>query len=172
MGLYATVSDMPGFNAAQKTKLKKAFTLNPKVVYRTTDATVNVSTTLANDDELFVNLEGGKRYLVEGVLHTTVDGTDGLKVAFATATDVTDGRIRYEYSIDNAADQTEVQTDFTSPAPTGLAAAYTMLRMSGHIWPSVDGRFTLQSALVADNNAVTKILKGSWIKFTELPPAA
>ena len=168
MGLYATVSNMPGFNAAQKTKLKKAFTLNPKVVYRTTDATVNVSTTLANDSELYFDVRANRKYIVEAHLFTTASGTDGIKVALATAVDATAARISWSYNVDNVANQLEAQTDLTSPAPTGVQAAITNIKANGSIHAAADGRITLQSALVTDNNAVTTIHGGSYLKVYEV----
>ena len=168
MGLYATVSNMPGFNAAQKTKLKKAFTLNPKVVYRTTDATVNVSTTLANDSELYFDVRANRKYIVEAHLFTTASGTDGIKVALATAVDATAARISWSYNVDNVANQLEAQTDLTSPAPAGVQAAITNIKANGSIHAAADGRITLQSALVTDNNAVTTIHGGSYLKVYEV----
>ena len=168
MGLYATVSNMPGFNAAQKTKLKKAFTLNPKVVYRTTDATVNPSMTLANDSELYFDVRANRKYIVEAHLFTTASGTDGIKVALATAVDATAARISWSYNVDNVANQLEAQTDLTSPAPTGVQAAITNIKANGSIHAAADGRITLQSALVTDNNAVTTIHGGSYLKVYEV----
>ena len=168
MGLYATVSNMPGFNAAQKTKLKKAFTLNPKVVYRTTDATVNVSTTLANDSELYFDVRANRKYIVEAHLFTTASGTDGIKVALATAVDATAARISWSYNVDNVANQLEAQEDLTSPAPAGVQAAITNIKANGSIHAAADGRITLQSALVTDNNAVTTIHGGSYLKVYEV----
>ena len=168
MGLYATVSNMPGFNAAQKTKLKKAFTLNPKIVYASTDHTVNPSMTLANDSELYFDVRANRKYIVEAHLFTTASGTDGIKVALATAVDAIGARISWSYNVDNVANQLEAQEDLTSPAPAGVLAAITNIKANGSIHAAADGRITLQSALVTDNNAVTTIHGGSYLKVYEV----
>lgn len=157
-----------GFNTTQKKLLKRIANENPKIVYASADHTVNPSDTLANDSELYFDVRANRKYIVEAFLFTSADGADGIKVAFATATDATAARITWSYNIDNVANQLEAQTDLTSPGPTGVAAAITNITGNGFIHAGADGRITLQSALVADNNAATTIYKGSYLKVYEV----
>jgi hypothetical protein len=154
----------------QKETLRTIAENNPKIVLSTSDLTVNTTTTLASHTALSFSVKAGRKYLFESVLFTTVDGTDGIKVAWASgsSTDPTAVRIFKEYIIDNAAVQTEVQTDVTSPTATGVAAAIQCIKSSGYIKAAVDTTITLQSALVADNNAATTIHAGSYIKVYEV----
>ena len=162
------INSAPTFNDRQKNTLRYIAERSPLIKYASSDHTVNTTTTLANDAELYFDVQKDKRYIVEVCLFTTADATDGIKVAFATATDATAARIYWRYLIDNAANQTETQTDLTSPSPTGVAAAITEIVANGYIQAAADGRITLQSALVADNDAATTILKGSYLKVYEV----
>lgn len=164
----AKIGSSPSFSNKQKDMLNYVAERSPLIKYASADHTVNPSVTLANDSELYFDVQKNKKYLVEVCLFTTVDGTDGIKVAFATAVDATAARIYWSYQIDNAANQTETQTDLTSPAPTGVAAAISLLLGNGFIHAADDGRITLQSALVVDNNAATTIHKGSYLKVYEI----
>lgn len=157
-----------GFNTTQKKLLKRIANENPKIVYASADHTVNPSDTLANDSELYFDVRANRKYIVEAHLFTTASGTDGIKVALATAVDATAARISWSYNVDNVANQLEAQTDLTSPAPAGVQAVITNIEANGFIHAAADGRITLQSALVTDNNAVTTIHKGSYLKVYEV----
>lgn len=154
----------------QKETLRQIAESNPHIVYTASDLTVNASTTLTSHTALSFTVKAGRKYLLESVLFTTADGLDGIKVAWASgsSTDPTVARIFKEYIIDNASVQTEVQTDVTSPTATGVAAAIQCIKSSGYIKASVDTVITLQSALNTDNNAVTTIHAGSYIKVYEV----
>lgn len=153
----------------QKDTLREIAESNPKIVYASSDHTVNVSTTLANDAELYFACKAGRKYAIEGFLKVTTDATDGIKVAFSTGTDVTSGFVMYEYGVNSQVTLlTETQTDFTSPAPTGIAASITQIRVNGFVKTAADGFFRLQSALKADNNAATTIHLGSYLKIYEV----
>lgn len=166
--INSKINSAPTFNDRQKSTLRYIAERSPLIKYASSDHTVNVSTTLANDAELYFDVQKDKKYIVEAHLFTTADGTDGIKVALATAVDATAARVYWKYLVDNVAAQTETQTDLTSPAPTGVAAAITKIEANGYIQAAADGRITLQSALVADNNAATTIHKGSYLKVYEV----
>ena len=157
-----------GFNTTQKKLLKRIASENPKLVLATADHTVNTTNTLANHESLYFDVKAGRKYVVEAHLFTTASGTDGIKVALATAVDATAARISWSYNVDNVANQLEAQEDLTSPAPTGVQAAITDIKANGAIYAAADGRITLQSALVTDNNAVTTIHGGSYMKVYEV----
>lgn len=166
--ITAKINATGGLTLGEKSLLKYMKSHMPYIAYASADHTVNTTTTLANDSELFFDVKVGRKYQVDGVLFTTTDATDGIKVALATAVDATAARLLWSYEVDNAANQTEAQTDLTSPSPTGVAASLTAIRLNGFIDAGADGRITLQSALVADNNAATTILKGSYLRVFEI----
>jgi hypothetical protein len=152
----------------QKETLRVIAESNPQIVYATADHTVNTTMTLANHSELKFSVKQNRRYVIETVLLTLANGTDGIKVAYNTATDVTEGRIRWTYGVTAAADTAEFQTDFTSPSPTGRNAAVTKITGDGYLVAGADGTITLQTALHTDNNATSTVYKGSYIKVYEV----
>lgn len=166
--IKSKINNTGSLTTGQKATLNYIAEHSPYFAYASSDHTVNTTTTLANDEELYFDVRAGRKYIVEAHLFTTADGTDGIKVALATAVDATAARLYWKYFVDNVATQTESQTDLTSPAPTGVAAAITKIETNGYIHAAADGRITLQSALVADNNAATTILKGSYLKVYEI----
>ena len=166
--LKSKINNTGSLTSGQKNLLNYIAEHSPYIAYASADHTVNPSITLANDSELYFDVRAGRKYIVEAHLFTTATGTDGIKVALATAVDATAARISWSYNADNVAFQLEAQTDLTSPAPAGVQAEITNIKANGFIHAADDGRITLQSALVTDNNAVTTIHKGSYLKVYEV----
>lgn len=156
------------FTANQKETLRQIHENTEQVKYLTANHTVNTTTSLANVSGMSFDVKSNRKYVVEVELLCLATANDGIKVALSTGTDVTAGRVRWSYQRTGTAEVAEFQTDFTSPAPTGINAAITAIRGFGYIQAAADGTFQLQSALHTDTNQATTIYAGSYIKIREV----
>jgi hypothetical protein len=164
--LKSAVNAVGGLSWNQKKLLNKIASENPKVYVLAADDSYN-STTPATASEFTFAIAKRRKYYVEGFIHCLADGTSGIAANLATTNDPSDARVHFAYSIDNAADQTEIQTDLTSPNPTGVAAAITAIKFSGHIWAGDnDDTCNVQFSTNTGTTAAA-VYKGSFVKVYE-----
>lgn len=164
--LKTAVNNTGSLTASQKKLFNKLASENPKVRVLAADDSYN-STTPATATEFSFPISKYRKYYVEGFIHCLGDGTSGIACNLATTNDPSAARVHFAYSIDNAADQTEIQTDLTSPNPTGVAAAITAIKFSGHIWAgSNDDTCHVQFSTNTGTTAAA-VYKGSFVKVYE-----
>lgn len=156
-----------GFHTAQKKLLNKIASSNPKVYYVTADA-APASTTPATISSLSFPINRNTKYLVEGHFPCLGDGTSGIAANLATTNDPTDARIVFSYQIDNAAAQLETQTDLTSPNPTGVAAAITLITFAGNVFAGVNDDTCHVQFSTFQTTTAAAVYKGGFIKVYEV----
>lgn len=156
-----------GFNTTQKKLLKRIANENPKIVYASADDSYN-SITFVTATEFSFPISKYRKYYVEGFIHCLADGTSGIVANLATTNDPSDARVHWAYSIDNVADQTEIQTDLTSHKPTGVAAAITAIKFSGHIWAGANDDTCHVQFSTNTGTTAAAVYKGSYLKIYEV----
>jgi len=165
--IKSKINSTGSLTSGQKNLLNEIATNNPKILYVDANA-APASTTPASISTLAFNIKRNTKYFVEGHFPCLGDGTSGIAANLATTSDPSDARIVFSYNIDNAANQTEVQTDLTSPNPTGVAAAITLVTFQGHIFAgSSDDICNVQFGTNTGTTAAA-VYKGGYIKVYEV----
>lgn len=165
--LKTAVNNTGSLTQSQKKLFNKLASENPKVRVLAADDSYN-STTPATATEFSFPISKYRKYYVEGFIHCLGDGTSGIACNLATTNDPSSARVHFAYSIDNAADQTEIQTDLTSPNPTGVAAAITAIKFSGHIWAGANDDTCHVQFSTNTGTTAAAVYKGSFVKVYEV----
>lgn len=165
--LKTAINNTGSLSDTQRKLLKRLASENPKVRVLAADDSYN-STTPATATEFSFPISKYRKYYVEGFIHCLADGTSGIACNLATTNDPSSARVHWAYSIDNAADQTEIQTDLTSPNPTGVAAAITAIKFSGHIWAGANDDTCHVQFSTNTGTTAAAVYKGSFVKVYEV----
>lgn len=154
----------------------------PITVVKTADETVTSSTTLQNDDHLFVSVDINATYTYRiFLLHTVAGSIIDIKFAFTypTSATLTGGFIGPELSIGAGATSGTAEfagwaEDATSPSPSishgssGAALQDTSIGMGILITGGTSGTLQLQWAQVTSSAAGQTLKKNSYIEVTRI----
>jgi hypothetical protein len=147
-----------------------SFTVNNVAPYvpilkarKTTNQSRVSTTTVQVDSELKLALEGGKTYIIDGVIFTSaVNGTPDIKINFGGA-GVTTATIGYT----NDGSQGVLANNGTSPV-IPLNATPEGIHIHGTVVTSANGDFQLKWAQNTSNANATSVLLGSYLRAEEI----
>jgi hypothetical protein len=135
----------------------------PTRVSKPADETVNSSTTLQNDDDLFFSVSANKEYAFQIFLYLDIDGVPDFKFDFTFPTGTT-------YLIGGHYDQNamSIHTEATSARYVNGGTDKWVFYTGTFVTAGTAGTVQLQWAQNSSNAADTTVKKGSWIQYEEL----
>ncbi len=132
-------------------------------VRKTANESVISSSTVQADDHLKLSLEGGKTYILDGIIFASaVNGTPDIKINFG-GSGVTTATIGYT----NEQSQGVLANNGTSPN-IQLTATPEGIHIKGTVVTNADGDFELKWAQNTSNANATSVLLGSYLRAEEI----
>lgn len=162
----------PGFDTKQKQILIKNARAEHGQVKVLADKTVNASTTLVTDTELTFNVQKGRTYHVQAKLLFSTGATPGLKLqltapACTTSATTFVGKAEAKQGTANVAGVTLDYSKLNASLYSS-AVAYSSVSVDA-IWvPEADDTLTIQFAQNTSDASDTSLLRGSYLKCTEV----
>lgn len=149
--------DMNLSNAATLVILKKRKSMDQS---KTTD------TSVADDSELSLSVVSGKEYIINGILFcTAASATPDINVSMSGPT----GEIVYSVGELIATTGDQIETDFTTNNNYALTSTSNFgIQFRGSFKATASGTFALQWAQKNSSADATTVLKGSFLKLTEI----
>ena len=138
----------------------------PATIRKSANESITSSTLLQNDDQFTFQLQAGKTYVVQGVvIASSPSGTPDIKIAF---TDPLSSDMNMTYVAGSGA-YGVLQTSGDISSRINLPANNLVpITISGTIVAGADGSLQLQWAQFASNANAVSVLKGSYLKVTEI----
>lgn len=160
----------PTWSAGQRVTAAGLTAMEPLIAYKLANEQVTSSTTLQNDDELFLAVEAGGLYILDcWVEFTATSGVD-IKVAWTFPAGSSMNYSALGTGITNYTDyDSSVVAGGTSRGARGNGATPQGISSRGHLQASsTAGTLQLQWAQNTSNAAATTVLAGSWIRLNRI----
>jgi hypothetical protein len=140
----------------------------PTAVRKSSSQSVTSSTALQNDNQLSLQLFAGKTYLVDGlIIASSTNATPDIKVAFTEPTSST-MTIGYVAAAGSSSSGGVLQTSGTGGHVALPANNPTPIVIHGTVVAGTNGILQLQWAQNTSNAATVQVVKGSYLKVTEI----
>lgn len=173
MGVISRINKSP-LNQRAKSVLRKVFKTASAIRATTADVVLTQSsTTHALVTGLSVPVEANKVYQFEACVTMTADSGDGGQISFtgSAAANYINGVFVSDGATASTPTFTVISAITTESDDTECTAAAVRVLAFGTYSPSVDGNFQVAAAQVVSGATDTTVLKGAYLKVTEVLPA-
>ena len=164
------MSQYPTWTAGQRVTAAQLTLMEPLLVYKLAAEAVTSSTTLQNDDELFLPVAANAFYILDcWIQFNALVGAD-IKIAWTVPTSATMNYSALGTGPTNYTDyDTSVVSSGTARPAKGNAPTPQAISSRGHLQTSsTAGTLQLQWAQNTSNATATSVLAGSWIRLNRV----